>query len=106
MPERIEGHEHAIQPQALCRAPSVSGRNASFEMVNSVKPQAKQTASVGNAGIPGLSRFLRPLKGKWIIISATISVSLRDPHDLHSIIVFSALQDALHFYDLSATDTR
>jgi hypothetical protein len=103
---RSESKAMNIKPQALCLTPSVSGRNASSEMVNSVKPQAKQTASVGNVGIPGLSRFLRPLKGKWIIISATISVSLRDPHDLHAIIVFSALQNVLHFYDPSATDTR
>ena len=105
MRERIEGHEHIIEPQTLCLVPSVSGRNAASEMVNAAKPHAKQTASLGNTGIPGLSRSLRPEKEKWIIISATNFASLPDPHDLHAIIVFSPLQAALHFYDPSPTDT-
>jgi len=52
-------------------------------VVNREEPQSKQTDTFGNAKMPGLSMFLRPLK--WIIISAVNSASLADVHTAQDI---------------------
>jgi hypothetical protein len=53
--------------------------NSAFGVVNLEKPQFRQTKSLGNTGIPGLSRLFRPVK--WIITSAVNSTSLGAAQD-------------------------
>jgi len=66
---------------------SFSRHNSVSGSVHWVKPQSKQTTSLGNAITEGLSRFFRP--EKWMFISAPNSVWFCDPHDLHAIIRFA-----------------
>jgi hypothetical protein len=62
---------------AAPRSPSM--RNSAPGIVNSVRPQSKQTMIFGNTITVGLSRFLRP--EKWMMISDPNCVWLFDEHD-------------------------
>jgi hypothetical protein len=73
-------------------------------MVNSVKPQRKQTNSFGNTKTAGLFRASRP--GQWMLISEPSSVWFSDPHFLQLIPAFLSPLEARSFLPLAHNYNR
>jgi hypothetical protein len=71
--------ESVAAPLAIART-----NNSHSGTANSASPQFKQTDISGKTQTVGLSRFLSP--GKWMASSPTNLLSFANPHDRHTMI--------------------